>query len=356
MAHRRPGPDRWKRYLLANWRDVRVLLRQFYIPLLLFVASVLLGGLVFDLLYTNAEIQDLTYVEAVYAIFSMIFFGQSILFPPQWYLQIFFFVMPIVGLGLIAQGVINFGVMLFNKSAREDEWQVAIASTYKEHVIVAGIGRLGYRIVQQLLDFGEEVVGIEINPENEFVHRVMDQKVPVVLGNAAHPDVLKQAGVERANTIIPCTENDLTNLEIALSARELHKDIHVVLRMFDHDMAQKVARGFNISTVFSTSALAAPAFASAATRSDITHAFYIGEQLLNVSEMTIAPASMLIGRQVCELEHELDFTMILHRRNGKVDLHPDPKITLEAGDQICVFASLDVLNRLGRLNRSGVSS
>jgi K+/H+ antiporter YhaU regulatory subunit KhtT len=56
------------------------------------------------------------------------------------------------------------------------------------------------------------------------------------------------------------------------------------------------------------------------------------------------------------LEHELDFTMILHRRNGKVDLHPDPKITLEAGDQICVFASLDVLNRLGRLNRSGVLS
>jgi voltage-gated potassium channel len=354
MVRSRPGLYRWKRYLLANWRDVRVLLRQFYIPLFLFVASILLGGLVFDLLYAgqNAEIQDLTYVEAVYAIFSMIFFGQSVPFPQQWYLQIFFFVMPVIGIGLIAQGVINFGVMLFNKSSREDEWQVAIASTYKEHVIVAGIGRLGYRIVQQLHDFGEEVVGIEIDPENEFVRRVMDLKIPVVLGNAAHPDVLKQASVERAHAIIPCTENDLTNLEIALSARELHREIHVVLRMFDHDMAQKVARGFNIATAFSTSALAAPAFASAATRSDITHAFYVGDQLLNVSEMTIAPESKLIGRQVCDLEHELDFSMIVHDRNGKVDLHPDPKIILEAGDHVCVFASLDVLNRLGRLNRS----
>jgi voltage-gated potassium channel len=149
MVHSRPRLYRWKRYLLANWRDVRVLLRQFYIPLLLFIASVLLGGLMFDLLYAgrSAEMQDLTYVEAVYAIFSMIFFGQSVPFPQQWYLQIFFFVMPVVGIALIAQGVINFGVMLFNKSAREDEWQVAIASTYKEHVIVAGIGRLGYRIV-----------------------------------------------------------------------------------------------------------------------------------------------------------------------------------------------------------------
>ncbi len=350
MAHR---PYPWKRYLLANWRDVRVLLRQFHAPLLFFVSSVLLGGLIFDLLYTHAEIRDLTYAESAYAIFSMIFFGESVPFPREWYLQIFYFVMPIIGLGLIVQGIIGFGVMLFNKSAREGEWQVAIASTYRDHVVVAGIGRLGFRIVQHLLDFGEDVVGVESNPEGEFVRRVMNLRVPVIPGDATHLDVLRQAGVVQASAIIPCTENDLTNLEIALVAREIRADIHVVLRMFDHDMAQKVARGFNIPTAFSTSALAAPAFARAATRADITHAFYVGDQLLNVSEMTIAPASALIGQQVCDLEHQLDFSMILHSRDSRVDLHPDPEITLKAGDKICVFASLDVLNRLGRLNRRG---
>jgi voltage-gated potassium channel len=341
----------WKRVLLAHWRDVRVLSRQFSIPLLLFVFSVLLGGLIFYLLYSHAELQGLTYAEAVYAIFSMIFFGESIPFPRQWYLQIFFFVMPIIGLGLIVRGVLDFGVMLFNKSAREDEWQVALASTYKNHVIVAGIGRLGFRIVQQLLDSGEEVVGIEISPESEFVQRVMAEKVPVVFGDAAHPDVLAQAGVQRAEAIVTCTENDLTNLGIALNARELAKDIRVVLRMFDHDMAQKVARGFDIFTAFSTSALAAPAFAAAATRSDVTHAFYVGDHLLNVSDMTVNAGSSLVGKQICDLERELDFSVILHNREGQVDLHPEPDTALKAGDQVCVFASLDVLNRLGRLNR-----
>jgi voltage-gated potassium channel len=349
-----PKPYPWKRYLLANWRDVRVLLRQFYIPLLFFVVSILLGGLVFDLLYTHAEVQDLTYGESVYAIFSMIFFGESIPFPKQWYLQIFFFVMPVIGLGLIVQGLLNFGVMVFNKSAREGEWQVAIASTYKDHVVVAGIGRLGFRIVQQLLEFGEDVVGVEIAPESEFVQQVMDWRVPIIFGDATLPDVLNKAGVERASAIVTCTEDDMTNLEIALVAREIKEEIHVVLRMFDHDMAQKVARGFHIPTAFSTSALAAPAFARAATRSDITHAFYVGEQLLNVSEMTINPNSALVGQRVCDLGHQLDFSMILHSREGRVDLHPDPEIRLQAGDQICVFASLDVLNRLGRLNRGGL--
>jgi Trk K+ transport system NAD-binding subunit len=345
-----PGRRAFRRYLLAYWRDVRVLLRQFYVPLLLFVSSVLLGGAVFDLLYTHTEVQGLTYVEAVYAIFSMIFFGQSIPFPQEWYLQIFFFVMPMIGLGLIAQGVINFGVMLFNKSAREDEWQVAIASTYRDHIVVAGIGRLGFRISQQLLDFGEDLVGIEINPEGEFVRQVLNERVPVIFGDATRTDVLEQAGVQRAGAIITCTANDVTNLEIALNARELQDDIRVVLRMFDHDMAQKVARGFNISTAFSTSALSAPAFAAAATRSDITHAFHVGEQLLNVSEIIVNAGAPLAGQRVGDLEHQLDFSMILHSRDRELDLHPGPDTTLEVGDRVCVFASPDVLNRLGRLN------
>jgi voltage-gated potassium channel len=347
-----PKATSWKRYLLASWRDFRVLVRQFSVPLLLFTGSVLLGGLLFDLLYTHADIQEMSYLEAVYAIFAMIFLGESVPFPDQWYLQIFFFLMPVIGLGLIAQGVINFGVMLFKKSAREGEWQVAIASTYKQHVVVAGVGRLGFRIVQELLAYGEGTVGIEIDPENEFVRRVMGRQVPVIFGNATHVEVLKQAGVERASAIIPCTEDDLTNLEIALVARELQPDIHVVLRMFDHDMAQKVARGFKISTAFSTSALAAPAFAGAATRADITHAFYVADQLLNVSEMTINAGSPLIEREVCDLEGELDFSIILHSRAGHMDMHPDPHIRLRAGDRIYVFASLDVLNRLSRLNRT----
>jgi Trk K+ transport system NAD-binding subunit len=62
-------------------------------------------------------------------------------------------------------------------------------------------------------------------------------------------------------------------------------------------------------------------------------------------------SSALVGQKVCELEREMDFSIILHNRDGQVDLHPDPNIGLQAGDQICVFASMAVLNRLGRLNR-----
>ena len=355
-ANRRPAVAKksnhpsWKRYLLATWRDTRVLLLQFRIPLLLFAASILIGGFLFDRLYTHSQVQDLSYSEAVYAVFSMIFFDPNIPLPHQWYLQVFFFVMPLIGLGLITQGVIRFGVMLFNKRSRKEQWQVAIASTYKDHVIVAGLGRLGFRIVQQLLSFGEEVVGIEIDPSTEFVPRVLDRHVPVISGDATRPNILEQAGIKQACSIITCTENDLTNLEIALVARELKPDIRVVLRMFDDDMAPKIATGFEISVAFSTSALSAPAFAAAAMHGDIQNAFYIGDQVLNVSELTIGPQSALVGQKISDLEESFDMSVIAHRRAASVDLHPKPEVTLQPGDQICVFASLDVLSQMSHLN------
>lgn len=340
----------WKRYLLANWRDTRVLLREFRWPLLGFTGSILLGGLLFKLLYTHSQVESLSYAEAVYTVFAMIFFEPIVPLPQLWYLQVFFFLMPIVGLAFIAQGIVNFGVALLNKKTREGEWQVSLASTYKDHVVVAGLGRLGFRIVQQLLKFNEDVVAIEIDPKTEFVQRVLDLKVPVILGDATHSTILRDAGVDRAGSLITCTENDLTNLEIALVARELKQDIRVVLRMFDDDMSPKIADKFDISSAFSTSALAAPAFAAAATIGEIRDTIHVGDYVLSFSELTIRPDTRLAGWRIENLERELDLSVIVHRRGERVDFHPGSEVALQAGDQIFVLATLDVLGRLRRMN------
>jgi voltage-gated potassium channel len=210
---------------------------------------------------------------------------------------------------------------------------------------------VGYRVAEQLLQFGEEVVGIEQREEGRFVERLREMGVPVIIADARQQEALVKAGVPRARAIIPCTQDDLTNLAIALDARELKPEIRVVMRMFDAELARKVERGFGIHTAFSTSALAAPAFAAAATQADISHSFYVGDTLLNVSQMTVRAGSRLVGKTLTQLERELDLSVILHRGAEGVDLHPTPEIVLAAEDCIVVFASLHVLNRLRQLNQ-----
>jgi len=198
------------------------------------------------------------------------------------------------------------------------------------------------------------VVGIELDPEGQFVESIREMGVPVIIGDARRREVLLEAGVERACAIVICTEDDLANLAVALEARDLKSDLRVVMRMFDGELAGKVEKGFDIHAAFSSSALAAPAFAAAATQTQITHSFYIDDMLLNVSEIKVQPASRLVGRSLAELEAELDFSIILHRGREGIDLHPDPQIRLHGDDRIVVFASLDVLNRLSQLNKAQV--
>jgi voltage-gated potassium channel len=345
----------FRRYLVASWRDMQVLFREFRVSLLLFVGVLLLGAIILDRLYVSPMTgRGLSFSEALHAVFTLIFFETNIDFPDVWYLQLFFFVVPLVGLGVIAQGVVRFGVMLFGRRTGRREWQVALASTCKDHIVVCGLGRDGSRVTEQLLKFHEEVVGIELDPEGQFVESIREMGVPVIIGDAQRKETLVEAGVERACAIVICTEDDLANLAIALEARELKSDIRVVMRMFDGELARKVKKGFDIHAAFSTSALAAPALAAAATQIQITHSFYIDDELLNVSEIRVQPSSRLAGRSLAELEAELDFSIILYKGCEGIDLHPDPQIRLHDGDRIVVFASLDVLNRLSQLNKAQV--
>lgn len=340
----------WRRNLRASLRDLFVLLREFRYTLLLFLILLLVGTLAFWALYRFPDTgQRVSLPQALYAAFALMFFQFSLEFPDNPFLELLYFVLPIVGLGVLADGILRFGVMLFNKRARKEEWQVALASTYRNHVIVCGLGKLGYRVVRQLLEFGEEVVGVEQDANRPFLAALQELNVPVIVSDARRRDVLVQAGIEHASAVVACTQDDLTNLDIALDARELNPRVKVVMRMFDADLAKKIERGFGIHTAFSVSALAAPAFAVAATRANVSYSFYVDNMLLNVSQVAIAPNSPLVGKTLAQVERELEVTIVQYKSATRMDLHPDPNIVIEGNDCIAVFAELGALGRLNAL-------
>jgi Trk K+ transport system NAD-binding subunit len=351
LAHRYNRRQKLKRALRAELRDVRVLFQESRNPLLLFLFILAAGALIFHFFYTYPDSQqhpDL--VQALHAIFALVFFETMLPFPKQWYLQALFFIIPILGLAAVADGVLRFGTALTNKQARGQKWQVAMASTYSNHVIVCGIGKVGFRVALELLNFGREVVGVESNSEGRFVDKAKALDIPVIIGDARRTENLIKAGVQRADAIVPCTDDELANLDIALDARDLNPDIKVVMRLFDPDLARRVEKGFGIHTAFSTSALAAPIFAAAAMRVNVKYAFYVGDTLLNLSQVVVKPGSRLTGWPVEKLEAELDVSVVCYQGGEVADLHPGPDRYLRVGDEITVLASLDRLRELTDLN------
>jgi Trk K+ transport system NAD-binding subunit len=341
-----------RRQIHAQIRDTRVLLGESWFPLVLFAVVVFGGALIFSFAYPDPDnlANRLPYADAVYATFSLIFFQAMLPFPDEWYTQILFFLIPILGLVAVIDGVLRFSGALVNKKSRGQQWQVAMASTYSNHIIVCGAGKIGYRVILELLSYEQDVVAIELNENGRFVEKIRNLGIPLLIADARRSETIIKAGVQKADAIIPATDDELANLDIALDAREINPDIKVVLRMFDGDLARRVEKGFGIHTAYSGSALAAPIFAAAALRLNIKHSFYVGETLLHLSEIKITDAFAFVGQPIDKLQHEMDCSVVSCQHDGTPGLHPAPDHLLSAHDTILVLSSLETLRKLHALN------
>jgi hypothetical protein len=231
-------PDKhYRRKLKAAWRDTWLLLREFGTPLLIFSLAIFVGGTGYYFLSAEAGEPLGNPLEAIYQVLLLTFLQSIGKFPNQWYLGIFYFIMPVIGLIILAQGVTEFSVMLFNRRARGKEWEIAVASTFNNHIILVGLGHLGFRVAEELTDMGQEIVIIEANPQADLVTTVKTRGIPVIQDDATRELTLESAGVRSARAIILCTQNDSLNLKVALKARRLKPEVQVIIRIFDDDFA-----------------------------------------------------------------------------------------------------------------------
>jgi Trk K+ transport system NAD-binding subunit len=324
--------------------------RSFGLLLFIFTLIVIASTVDLYLNYVDPETgRGLDTFAAIYAVFALLVFETPLPLPDSWITRIVFFAVPISGILVLGQGLIRIGNTLLDKNA----WNKAMASTYQDHVIICGLGKVSLRVIRWTLDLNEEVVVIEQRQDNPFIEEVRRWGVPIMIADAHRPEALIQAGIRQAESIVPCTSNDLTNLSIALEARRLNPTLKVVLRMADTQMAGNVRSGFDIHTAFSIPEIAAPAFAAAATRAPLDHAISFGEgedrSLLTITKFTLVPESLLVGYTVGRLEEEFGVAVIAQRHKGKFLIHPKDDVVLVAGDRFVVSASITTLNQLAQL-------
>ncbi len=253
----------------ASWRDTLLLLREFRWAILLFILAIGGGGYLYFYLAELSGEQLGSPAEGIYTVLTMVFLQAGGSFPHTWYLQVFYFLMPVVGIGILAQGLAEFGVLFFNRRARNKEWEMAVASTLNNHVILVGLGHLGFRVLTQLREMNQEVAVIEREPDHDLLADVQRMRIPILQGDAAREAMLEAAGIQRARVLVLCTQNDNLNLQIAIKARTMNPNIQVVMRIFDDDFAQALQKQFGFSALSATG-MAAPLFAAMAVGMDIS--------------------------------------------------------------------------------------
>jgi Trk K+ transport system NAD-binding subunit len=198
-------------------------------------------------------------------------------------------------------------------------------------VIICGLGNLGFRVYSQLDTLGIPLVVIDRAPAPEFVRRVRQGDDCLLRDDARQPEALAAADIAQARALITTFDNDLANLEVALNAARLRPDLRVVMRFFNTDLAPSIQASLPNLTAISLSALAAPAFVTAALDPHTRQALVLDDQALTVDELPVTnPAALdgaALGRSV---------VLAVQRGEAPPVLFP-PGGPLRPGDQVTVI-------------------
>jgi Trk K+ transport system NAD-binding subunit len=167
----------------------------------------------------------------------------------------------------------------------------------RDHVVVLGLGRVGQRVIRDLVARRIPCIAVDRDEAAPGVQAARQLRVPVALADVATPGALDALFLEHCRCLMALTDDDGANLAAALGGRALRPDLRVVLRLFDHDLAERVETAFSIHGSRSVSSLAAPAFAAALSDRRVLATIPVGTQAVTVAELVAAAE-----RTVADLE------------------------------------------------------
>lgn len=332
--------------LWAEWCFLKACGRHYRTRLVILGVVVVIGTLLFR------SDGDHTLAQAAFSTFSLIFgeLPEEFPDPGKTAQRVLFFLLPLIGVTIIIEAIIDFALILRDRRRFERSWCLMLTKTFKDHIVLIGLGRLGLRTFLTLRQLGFSVVVIERDPENQFLDSVRRDGSPLLIGDARAEALLVDANIRKARSIVLATDDDLANLEAALDARQLNPTIRVVLRLFDQNLADKVRDGFNIHLAMSQSAISAPTFAACAVAPATVNSAIVGDRIVAMQRCLVRSGGPLCDLTVADFMRRYRLTVVEHRSApGKVDLCPLPETIVRAGDGLMLQGPLEALESVRSL-------
>jgi len=239
-------------------------------------------------------------------------------------------------------------------------------SGFRNHVIIMGGGRVGFRIAQVLKRLNVPMLIIELDQLR--VDRAKHADIPVIYGDASHEVVLEAATASLARLLIITSPEVVIAQTIVQRVRKVNAEIQVVARAPGVEFLEEFKK-LNISEVVIPEFEAGLEMARKALvhlhipaakiqhyteslRQDLFASFFneneetkIMEQLQTAEHqydlqwMLIKPGSKLVGITIgeAEIRTKTDTSIVGVIRKEKLEPNPDANFRFEANDRVAII-------------------
>jgi len=206
------------------------------------------------------------------------------------------------------------------------------------YIIIVGCGRIGSYLAKLLQDDHNVVV---VDKEEEALQRLGENfnglSIP---GDGLDLDVLKEAGIEKADALAVTTSNDNTNIVISHIAKKVFNLGKVVSRVSDTGK-DEIYRNLGVDSVNSTAIFATLTREKIRERNFTTYVFESNK----VTLIEMKNDGSYAGKKVNDLNIPGEFHVVtLVRKNEPVI--PEDNTAIEGGDLIIGIIKLSSMKRV----------
>ena len=218
-----------------------------------------------------------------------------------------------------------------NQLLELDTFLVIYDTNYSPALVIGG-GKVGRATARVLKDQGIPVNLIERDPTLRT--RLGDLADQVIIGDAADRQILVDAGLAKAPSVVLTTNDDAMNIYLAVYCRRLNPELRIVSRI-THEK--------NIEAIYRAGADFAISYASLGAENVFAHLH--SRELLILGEgfelLCVLVPPPLVGRTLGEsgITARTGLEVIAILQNGRMVTHPADSIRLAADNELVMLGS-----------------
>jgi voltage-gated potassium channel len=213
-----------------------------------------------------------------------------------------------------------------------------------DHHLICGFGRVGRQVARDLKAGGYPFVVVDDLPENKEIADQLDALF--LLGRPSEDEILRDAGIERAVSVLACVDSDAENIFTCLTARELRSDITIVARASVEDSEKKLLRA-GADRVISPYKSSGAEMARLALHPQVAGVVDVAPEY-RMEEIEVTPGCEAEGRRIADIRGTTAIAA-LRRADGRVEPQPASSTVLSNGDVLVAMGTKDALERLESL-------
>ena len=215
-------------------------------------------------------------------------------------------------------------------------------------VFIAGGGRTGAQLAKQLLEQNHQVRLIEHKRELlNLLHRELPTEI-IYEGSATDPNILKLAGLDKANVLVTTGSDDATNLVICYLARTLFKTRRTIARINNPLNAWLFDDGFHVDETINQADVMAHLIQEEMSLGDMMTLLKLRRGRYSVVEEKVPAGAKAIGTKIKDLGLPDQCIVAAIIRHGQITL-PRGISTLEEGDEVLAVTDAEGAKELARL-------